>query len=518
MPLSFNPCPPSVTLTALGGETRSTTIQLMATLGRVSATAHTAEEWVSLVRVLLLLGLIPALWFGMLTSPRPVVDAVVLLLGGYVLFLAVGPRRLRVLQKADLIVVLDLGVVTLIVLVSGSVSSPFLYLYYLIILEAACRFNLRQAMAASMAMASVAVMLWMREGHPEALETVGFRLGASVASGFFLALLLGVLVQEYRMSHDRVNELVFDNELVTRLSGELRVSGVAELLLRVFLDVTRLSKGAVYIPDDRGGLARVAAHGFTPQERDPSAAHLVMPPLPDGALCGDIIAEPCPAGSDHPSGVMVCVPLVHQRRLQMWVCGVSPSVPPLPDLVRRHVRSLAAHGVSALEAARLHERVAELAATDALTGVANRRSFFDRITVELARSHRAGQALSIALLDLNRFKSVNDGYGHNVGDGALIRVAEALCKGIRTSDLVARLGGDEFALLLPNTGAEAAGRALTRLAGAAISTSDGRGGALPLTFSWGTATWPQDGASPEQLLHAADQRLYLMKKQVQGET
>jgi diguanylate cyclase (GGDEF)-like protein len=484
----------------------------VATLGRVSAAAHTAEEWVSLVRVLLLLGLIPALWFGVLTAPRPVVDAVVLLLGGYVLFLAVGPRRLRILQKVDLVVVLDLGVVTLIVLVSGSASSPFLYLYYLIILEAACRFNLRQAMAASMAMASVAVMLWMREGYPEALETVGFRLGASVAGGFFLSLLLGVLVQEYRTSHDRVTELMFDNDLVTRLSGELRVNGVAELLLRVFLDVTRLPKAAVYVPDDRGGLTCVAAQGFTPQERDPSPAHLVVPPLPDGALCGDIIAEP------RPGGVMVCVPLIHHRRLQMWVCGLSLSPPRFPDLVRRHVRSLAAHGASALEAARLHERVAELAATDALTGVANRRSFFDRVAVELARSHHAGQPLSIALLDLNRFKSINDGYGHNVGDGALVGVAEALSKRIRASDMVARLGGDEFALLLPNTGAEAAGRALARLAGAVVSTSDGRGGGLHLTFSWGTATWPHDGVSTEQLLHTADQRLYLMKKQVQGET
>ncbi len=509
---------PSVTLTALGGENRSTSNQLVASFGRVSKTARTAEEWISLVRVLLLLGLIPASWLGLLTAPRPVVDAVMLLLGGYVVLLAVGPRRLPVLQKADLIVVLDLGVVTLIVLVSGSATSPFLYLYYLIILEAACRFNLRQAMAASMAMASVAVMLWMREGHPEAFETIGFRLGVFVASGFFLALLLGVLVQEYRTSHDRVEELVFDNGLVTRLSGELRVNGVADLLLQVFLEITRLPKGAVYVPDEGGGLTCVAAHGFAWEERDPSPAHLVMPSLPASALGGDPIIEPCPPGNGQSGGVMVCVPLVRHRRPQMWVCGLSPSVPSLPDLVRRHLRSLAAHGVSALEAARLHERVTDLAATDALTGAANRRSFFNRITSELARSHRGSQALSIALLDLNRFKSINDGYGHDVGDEALVRVAQTLSKGMRGSDLVARLGGDEFAILFPDTGAAEAEKAVTRLAAAEVYASDGRGGALRLTLSWGTATWPQDGASPEQLLHAADQRLYLMKKRVQGET
>jgi diguanylate cyclase (GGDEF)-like protein len=490
----------------------------VASLGRVSATTRTAEEWVSLVRVLLLLGLIPASWLGLLTASRPVADAIIFVLGTYVLLLTLGPRRLPILQRVDLIVVLDLGVVTLIVLVSGSAGSPFLYLYYLIVLEAACRLNLRQAMAASMAMASVVVMLWVREGHPEALETVGFRLGAFVASGFFLALLFGVLAQEYRASHDRGKELVFENELVTRLSGELRVAGVAALLLHAFLDLTRLPRGAAYVAAEAGGLSYATSLGFTQDRRGPGPADLVMPPIPAGALGGDVIIAPYPPEKDHASGVMVCVPLLSHQRPQMWLCGVSPSAPTLSATVRRHLRSLATHGVSALEAARLHERLADLAATDSLTGVANRRSFFDRMAVELSRSLGTGQALSVALLDLNRFKSINDGHGHNVGDEALVRVAETLAKGTRDSDLVARLGGDEFALLLPNTRAEDADKALARLAAAEISSSDGRGGALRLTLSWGTATWPQDGASPEQLLHAADRRLYLMKTRAQGET
>ena len=490
----------------------------MASFRRASAIARTAEEWVSLVRVVLLLGLIPASWLGLLTAPRPVADAVIVVLGGYVLLLALGPRRLPVLRKVDLIVVLDLGVVTLVVVVSGSVSSPFLYLYYLIILEAACRLNLRQAMAASMAMASVAVMLWIREGHPEAFETVGFRLGAFVASGFFLAMLLGVLVQEYRASHDRVKDLLFENELVTRLSGELRVDAVAAVLLQVFLDITRLPKGAVYIVGAAGGLSYATSLGFTQDGRGPGPGDLVVPPLPDGALGGDIITQPLPIEHGQSSAVLVCVPLVYRQRPQMWLCGLCPSAPTLSDEVRRHLRSLATHGMSALEAARLHERLAGLAATDSLTGVANRRSFFDRMAVELSRSHRAGQALSVALLDLNRFKSINDGYGHSVGDEALVGVAQALSKGTRASDLVARLGGDEFALLLPNTRAEDADKAVARLAATEISTSDGRGGALRLTLSWGRATWPHDGASPEQLLHAADQRLYQMKTRAQGET
>ncbi len=505
-------------LPAAGGAYGSGLIRHVAFIGRNWSTTRTAEEWISLVRVLLLLGLIPASWFGLIAVPRPTADAVMILLGGYVILLAVGPRWLPILWKVDLIIVLDLLVVTLVVLVSGSVNSPFLYLYYLIILEAAARFNLRQALAASTAMAGMIVILWIREGHPETFETTEFRLGAFVASGFFLALLLGVLVQEYRTSHDRVETLLFDTDLASRLSGELRVGGVAELLLQVFLEITHLSKGAAYLPAEQGDLDLAAAQGFAWEEKDPSPAHLKMPPLPSGALGGEVIIQSSPPLDGRGESFMVCVPVVRNQQLQMWLCGMSPAVAHIPDAVRRRLRTVATQGASALEAARLHEKVTELAATDSLTGVANRRSFFDRIASELVRSHRSGRPLSVALLDVNGFKGINDGYGHRVGDEALIRVAQTLARGMRASDLVARLGGDEFAVLLPETSTDEAEKVLARLCAAEVSAHDGRHGELRLSLSWGIATWPQDGTAPEQLLQAADQQLYTMKKRMRGET
>ncbi|TMI81006.1 MAG: hypothetical protein E6H03_07455, partial [Bacillati bacterium ANGP1] len=93
--------------------------------------ARTAEEWISLVRVMILLMLILALSLGIIPINHPTIHTTVALVGVYVLLLALGPRWFALLRKADLIIALDILVVTLVVIISGSLSSPFIYLYYL---------------------------------------------------------------------------------------------------------------------------------------------------------------------------------------------------------------------------------------------------------------------------------------------------------------------------------------------------------------------------------------------------
>ncbi len=165
----------------------------------------------------------------------------------------------------------------------------------------------------------------------------------------------------------------------------------------------------------------------------------------------------------------------------------------------------------AIEVARLHEQLKELAATDPLTGLSNRRSFYERLTAELARSQRGDQGLSIALLDLNGFKAINDVRGHGVGDQVLIQVAETLEHTIRASDLAARFGGDEFVLLFPETTGLQADRLVNRLRSLEIALPDPPSEHIRMSFCWGIAASPQDGQSPEDLLRAADSRLYAMK-------
>lgn len=170
----------------------------------------------------------------------------------------------------------------------------------------------------------------------------------------------------------------------------------------------------------------------------------------------------------------------------------------------------------AVEVARLHEQLKELAATDALTGLANRRCFLDRMVAEIARTRRSGRSLSVVLIDLDGFKAVNDAHGHAKGDEILIRVAEALERSVRASDLAARFGGDEFVLMLPETEVGQAEEVLSRFDLRDILVPDPEGGSTSLTFSCGIASFPHDGDDPERLLHAADGRLYARKKQLYG--
>lgn len=166
----------------------------------------------------------------------------------------------------------------------------------------------------------------------------------------------------------------------------------------------------------------------------------------------------------------------------------------------------------AIEVARLNEQLKELAATDALTGLANRRSFLDRLASEIARSRRTGRELSVVLLDLDGFESINDVHGHATGDELLIHVAHVLVRNIRGSDVAARWGGDEFGMLLPETAEAQAEKAIARLRAVGITIPHQREAEAYVSLSYGLATWPKDAQTPEGLLREADSRLYKMKR------
>lgn len=165
----------------------------------------------------------------------------------------------------------------------------------------------------------------------------------------------------------------------------------------------------------------------------------------------------------------------------------------------------------AVEVARLYDQLKSVASTDMLTGLANRRGFFDRFNAEIARAERLKDAFSIALLDLNLLKGINDKYGHHVGDCALVTLAQTLVRGIRVVDLAARIGGDEFSMLFPGLTVPQAETAVGRIAQMELHVPDAQGGRVPLAFAWGVATCPSDGGAADTLLAAADRRLYAMK-------
>jgi diguanylate cyclase (GGDEF)-like protein/putative nucleotidyltransferase with HDIG domain len=175
----------------------------------------------------------------------------------------------------------------------------------------------------------------------------------------------------------------------------------------------------------------------------------------------------------------------------------------LPRDVER-LQAYANQGAIALANARLFEAQQELASRDPLTNLLNHREFHESTAREIDRCKRHGGEFSVALFDLDAFKSINDGAGHAEGDRVLRAIGQAIEGSCRSSDLAFRVGGDEFALLLPVTAAENATTAAVR-AKSAISAQ------VHVGTSYGVASWPADGESKDELLATADRRLYAMK-------
>ena len=162
-----------------------------------------------------------------------------------------------------------------------------------------------------------------------------------------------------------------------------------------------------------------------------------------------------------------------------------------------------------LSSAELRQR--EMANTDPLTGIANRRSFEERFTQEL--EHRTGEGrraedhtpLTLLILDLDGFKGINDNFGHPVGDAVLCDVADRTAARLRTGDFLARMGGDEFAVIAPGADGGEAERMATDVRN--LIASGGAEG-LPRTgVSVGWAVFPEDGSDSETLLNTADARM-----------
>jgi len=151
------------------------------------------------------------------------------------------------------------------------------------------------------------------------------------------------------------------------------------------------------------------------------------------------------------------------------------------------------------------------AVTDPLTGLYNRRLFGEGFEKELNRARRYGLPLGLVMLDLHRFKEVNDKHGHPRGDEVLRAAATTLKKALRTSDSAFRIGGDEFAVLLPQTDAEQALGLSRRIETVFAETLQALPLSVNVSMDQGVATFPQDGEQADQLIRIADERLYRLK-------
>jgi diguanylate cyclase (GGDEF)-like protein len=184
------------------------------------------------------------------------------------------------------------------------------------------------------------------------------------------------------------------------------------------------------------------------------------------------------------------------------------SIPYWNAMLRLAALVLVSEAVARLRLAHARER--ELARSDALTGAPNARAFYELAGAEITRARRYTHPFSVAYLDLDDFKLVNDRLGHLAGDAVLRSVARALTAVLRSSDVVARLGGDEFVVLLPEAGAAPARLAIEKVRQALADVVPAHG--WRLTASIGVATFLVPPESVDQLLAAVDRLMYRAKQ------
>jgi diguanylate cyclase (GGDEF)-like protein len=162
---------------------------------------------------------------------------------------------------------------------------------------------------------------------------------------------------------------------------------------------------------------------------------------------------------------------------------------------------------SALNRERMYAR------RDFLTGIANSLAFDERMRAELDRARRYGHPVSVAYMDCDDFKQVNDRFGHNAGDRLLRTVAEEMQKHLRTADVLARMGGDEFAVILPETGAEQAAAVMRKLQDRMARTA----GEQAVSFSIGLVTLVTPPDTVDEAIQMADHLMYEVKSSGKGQ-
>ncbi|HEX5259969.1 MAG TPA: sensor domain-containing diguanylate cyclase [Gaiellales bacterium] len=316
-------------------------------------------------------------------------------------------------------------------------------------------------------------------------------------------------VDELEAERGRVKETL--QRYGETLAATHRLDALVAAVLDTAVQATRARGGRLMLYDGDTGQA-------TEQARIGSAlgsrTDLPMVVSAGAGLEGLALAEMAPRSADQPRAVLTA-PIVREDTLLGLVTVVDPEGGRFARGDFETLAGLAVQAGVAIENARLHAVVEQQAVTDALTGLANRRQFYEVLGREFERAQRFGHELGLIMLDIDDFKQVNDTLGHLAGDVVLHEVAAALQDMIREIDVAARYGGEEFAVLLPQTGREGAASLAERLR-IAIAERDIVFAGAPIegiTASFGVSAGPEDGMGQLDLVASADAALYRAKRQ-----
>lgn len=441
-----------------------------------------------------------------------------ILLGGY-LALVLGIEFVRHRHgrpAAGLVtplVLVDGLMLALVVTASGGTAGPLEVLVVLHVVAVALTVSGRTGLEAALWHATLLVVLTAPvaagSGGPRA---VNGHVGAYVVAGVVVAALASF---DGRMARRRQHEIDAAMSLSARLQPVVSIEEACAALAD-HLGARGFGRGAVLVAGSSEVIGAVVEEGGPPvlvsaplpRERgrllstaagtEPVLARFLDPgvdPLLDRLLPGAMNVVGVPIVVDGASlGVAVAE----------WRSGRRARI---PEGTLEAVRHDADNCGLALRSVLLLEQVEQRSRQDLLTGLANRRGFDESLDRELSRIERTHAVISLALVDLDHFKAVNDSQGHQAGDRVLAAVGAVLGRIARAHDVAARIGGDEFALLLPDGDSDAARLVAERVLTAVAATVGHHG----VTASIGVATAPQHGRTRGALVRSADEALYAAK-------
>ena len=334
---------------------------------------------------------------------------------------------------------------------------------------------------------------------PPHLEEKVLRLGRSLA--------LGALYVRRSREAERSARLL---KAVTDTSAKLQGLEGRNILLENFVttavDAFGFDRATIFVFDDDGKKVRsalCARSGFGVLRLDSPPD---LPPLSDQ-----------PQSHPHLPGLWIPIRMGSRRLGALFVDNIYTLEAPSRDVLQPLV-DLASQAALALENARLIERLRETALRDDLTGLYRSGYFLERVREELANSRRRKDSTGLVMVDLDHFKSINDTYGHPVGDEVLVRVADRIRQNLRVGDTACRKGGDEFIVLVPNLNAEQAGKMAQRLIeeihNSPVELPDGR--LVDIGVSVGVALFPVHAGNWQDLWTRADEALYQAKQSGRG--
>lgn len=330
-------------------------------------------------------------------------------------------------------------------------------------------------------------------------------------------------VQEYQ----RHLELLVD---FAHSVNELDPDDISKAIISKLEGIISADRYSVFILDDETGLLKALAHNHNENEMDGISLPASDSPIMRKALnTGEKVFTKNfeSSGYDddikrkkYTDGFALCLPLKVGREV-FGVLNINGNSTGFFNNLDYSLPELAAELMSAsLNNARRLEQMEKLAITDGLTGLYNRRYFYELFEKEFERSKRFHQPLSVIMVDIDYFKKINDTYGHLAGDIVLENLAKRLTKHVRMIDTVARYGGEEFVILLPQSNSKdsliVAERIREDVSATEVETEDG---ALKITVSLGISdTSKGDLAKPQDLFNRADEALYQAKRDGRNRT